>query len=89
MVINTACSLGIETCLQEAGVHFKEWLASPSVRPHPDLRESIYYYGMMTVGDESLWDAMCELFLAEEDATEKLKLMNGLSAVQVPWILSA
>ncbi|XP_039964988.1 uncharacterized protein LOC120777590 [Bactrocera tryoni] len=89
MVLSAACSLGVEACLQDAAVHFKAWLANPTVRPHPDLRETVYYYGMMTVGDESSWDAMYELFVAEEDATEKLKLMNGLAAVQVPWILSA
>lgn len=87
-MLNAACALGLESCLQEAAIRFTEWLANPTIRPHPDTREIIYYYGMMTASDSNLWDVMCRLFLAEEDANEKLILMNGLAAVQVPWILT-
>uniref|UniRef100_A0A0A1WLH6 Aminopeptidase n=1 Tax=Zeugodacus cucurbitae TaxID=28588 RepID=A0A0A1WLH6_ZEUCU len=87
-VLNAACALGLESCLQESAVRFRNWLANPTVRPHPDAREIVYYYGMFVAGDEDSWDVMWQLFLTEADASEKLKLMNGLAAVQVPWILN-
>lgn len=87
-VLSAACSLGVESCLEEAAVSFKAWLEAPTTRPHPDVRETVYYYGMQTIGDEETWDAMWQLYIAESDANEKSKLMYGLSAVQVPWILN-
>ncbi|XP_020715909.1 glutamyl aminopeptidase [Ceratitis capitata] len=87
-VLSAACSLGVESCLEEAAVSFRAWLAAPTTRPHPDVRETVYYYGMQTIGDEETWDAMWQLYIAESDANEKSKLMYGLSAVQVPWILN-
>lgn len=57
------------------------------MRPNPDLRDLVYYYGTLSVGNEDTWFQMWDLFIAEPDAQEKIKLMSGLSAVQVPWIL--
>lgn len=87
-ILGSACSLGLPACLTEASREFKVWLENPSVRPHPDIRETVYYYGMLDSGDEELWNQFWDLFVAEEDASEKSKLMYGLAAVQVPWILS-
>ncbi|XP_053945175.1 glutamyl aminopeptidase-like [Anastrepha ludens] len=86
-VLSAACSLGVEDCLTEATTLFTNWLSAPTERPHPDIRETVYYYGVFAADEES-WQKMWELFVNETDATEKLKLMYGLSAVQVPWILS-
>ena len=87
-ILNTACSLGLPACLSEASKEFTKWMENPSVRPHPDVRETVYYYGMFVLGNEELWNKMWNLFVAETDASEKVKLMYGLSAVQEPWILS-
>lgn len=87
-ILNAACSLGLPACLNEASKKFTEWLENPLVRPHPDVRETVYYYGMFAVGNEELWNKMWDLFVSEPDASEKIKLMYGLSAVQEPWILS-
>ncbi|CAD6993566.1 unnamed protein product [Ceratitis capitata] len=86
-VLSAACSLGLEDCLSEAGSRFNTWLSTPTVRPHPDIRETIYYYGAFSANEQS-WQTMWNLFVSETDASEKSKLMYGLSAVQVPWILS-
>lgn len=67
---------------------FKKWLENPSQKPHPDLRSSVYYYGMQTIGDEKIWNQVWEIFVKEQDAQEKVKLMSALSAIQVPWILN-
>lgn len=87
-ILSAACSLGLPECLAEASAEFTRWLDNPDVRPHPDVRETVYYYGMLNSGNEENWNKMWELFVAEEDASEKAKLMYGLAAVQEPWILS-
>lgn len=87
-VLSSACSLGLPACLTQASSEFLKWLATPAVRPHPDIRETVYYYGMFDSGDEQLWNQVWTLFINEEDASEKSKLMYGLAAVQEPWILS-
>lgn len=87
-VLSAACSLGLPACLAEASVEFNKFLSDPSVRPHPDIRETVYYYGMLDSGNEDSWNKMWNLFVTEEDASEKSKLMYGLAAVQEPWILS-
>lgn len=53
----------------------------------PDLREIVYYYGMQHVGKQKEWEQLWDLFITEQDANEKLKLMYGLSGVKVPWLL--
>ncbi|XP_050744759.1 glutamyl aminopeptidase isoform X1 [Drosophila biarmipes] len=86
-VLGSACSLGHESSLQQAVTLFNQWLASPESRPSPDIRDVVYYYGLQQVNTEDAWDKMWKLYLEETDAQEKVKLMNGLAAVQVPWIL--
>ncbi|XP_001358398.3 glutamyl aminopeptidase [Drosophila pseudoobscura] len=85
--LSAACSLGLESCLSEVGEQFNSWLVKPDERPKPDLRETIYYYGMQSVGNQEIWEKVWELFVNEADASEKSKLMYGLAAVQEPWIL--
>ena len=62
-------------------------MVNVSDRPHPDLRSLVYYYGMKSVGTEKEWEIMWQLFVDEQDAVEKVKLMNGLAAVKESWIL--
>ncbi|XP_043654704.1 glutamyl aminopeptidase isoform X2 [Drosophila teissieri] len=86
-VLSSACSLGHESSLQQAVTLFNQWLASPETRPNPDIRDVVYYYGLQQVNTEAAWDQVWKLYLDESDAQEKLKLMNCLTAVQVPWLL--
>lgn len=74
-------------CLNEAATLFKNFLANPDNKPDPDLREIVYYYGMQHVGQQKEWEQLWELFVNEQDASEKLKLMYGLAGVKVPWLL--
>lgn len=85
-VLSLACSLGVENCISEAITRFDDFLSNGK-KPHPDLREVVYYYGMTNSGSEEAWDKMWTIFVEEQDANEKTKLMDGLSAIQVPWIL--
>lgn len=83
-----ACSVGHEKCLKEAAGKFQDFLKNKAKKPAPDLRSIIYYYGMVAVGNEDIWNEIWDLFLKEQDASEKLKLMRALSGIQIPWILS-
>ncbi|XP_055851692.1 glutamyl aminopeptidase-like isoform X2 [Episyrphus balteatus] len=86
-ILDAACSFGHVNCLQEVGARFTSWLSDPSNRPKPDLRNAIYFHGMAQAGTEETWDQMWDLFKYETDASEKAKLMQGLSAIKEPWIL--
>lgn len=86
-VLASACSIGHESALQQAASAFNTWLANPETRPSPDIRDVVYYFGLQQVNTEAAWDQVWQLYLAETDAQEKLKLMNALAGIRVPWIL--
>ena len=49
-VLRLACSVEHAECLREAGELFKNWIQDPKdVRPHPDIRDLVYYYGDWTI----------------------------------------
>lgn len=82
--------MGHAKCLTRVGDEFRQWINSETletVRPTPDLRSLVYYYGMKSVGGETEWEKLFELFAKEQDATEKTKLQSALTAVREPWIL--
>ncbi|XP_032666261.1 glutamyl aminopeptidase isoform X1 [Odontomachus brunneus] len=88
-VLELACTVGHTECLDEVGEIFKKWISdSNDTRPHPDIRQLIYYYGMYHVGDEAKWNVMFQRFVDETDSSEKLKLMIGLAGIRSSWILS-
>lgn len=79
--------MGVESCIEQSGTKLIAWLSNPQQRPEPDIRNFVYYYGMAAVGNENRWNQVWEIFLSEQDAQEKSKLMYGLAGIQVPWIL--
>lgn len=82
--------MGHQKCLARVGEEFRQWINNnthETVRPTPDLRSLVYYYGMKTVGGEAEWETLFELFAKEQDATEKTKLQSALTAIREPWIL--
>ncbi|KAM8706835.1 hypothetical protein ACLKA7_011004 [Drosophila subpalustris] len=86
-VLSTACKVGHESTLEQAATLFKQWLADPESPPSPDIRDVVYYFGLQQVNTEAAWDQVWQLYLTEPDAQEKLKLMNALAAIKVPWLL--
>lgn len=77
-------------CLKKVGDMFLNWINGEdrdTDRPTADLRSLIYSYGMKSVGTETEWNSMFELFASEQDATEKVKLQAALTAIREPWIL--
>nr|CAD7604667.1 unnamed protein product [Timema genevievae] len=88
IVLKLACEFGHPECLKEVGKRFSVWISSPEERLHPDIRDIIYQFGMYAMGDEAAWDKMWNLFLKEEDAQEKRKLMIGLASTSQPWLIN-
>ncbi|SPP87880.1 glutamyl aminopeptidase isoform X2 [Drosophila guanche] len=86
-VLSSACAVGHVASLQQAVTLFNQWLVAPETRPSPDIRDVVYYYGLQQVNTEAAWDQVWQLYLAEADAQEKVRLMNALAAVKVPWLL--
>ncbi|KAL5292090.1 ENPEP.2 family protein [Megaselia abdita] len=86
-ILSAACSLGVEDCLKQASDKFMLWIADKNFDISSDIRELVYYYGMFSTGSEQIWETVLERFVNEPDAQEKNRLMYGLSAVQVPWLL--
>lgn len=87
-ILNLACAFGFEPCLREASKQFNAFLLNSKNPPHPDIRQIVYYYGMQGNGsDEVVWNKLWGVFINETDASEKLKLMDALSAAKEPWIL--
>lgn len=81
--------MGHQGCLNKVAQEFRSWLDNnpTEVRPHPDLRSLIYYYGMKQAGTEEIWNQVFSIFANETDATEKSKLQSALAAIEDPIIL--
>jgi glutamyl aminopeptidase len=58
--------MGHPTCLEKAGQEFKKWLQNTDIRPNPDLKNVIYYYGMQSVGTEEDWEKVFNIFVTEQ-----------------------
>ncbi|XP_067616952.1 glutamyl aminopeptidase isoform X2 [Eurosta solidaginis] len=86
-ILSLAGAFDYEPMLQEAAKRFTAWLSNPSEKPEPDIRLVVYKYGMKYVGDEKSWDQVWQLFINEQNAQEKVKLMVSLASVNSPWIL--
>ncbi|XP_016980391.2 glutamyl aminopeptidase [Drosophila rhopaloa] len=86
-ILSAACALGVPDCLEQAAQRFNAFLQNPTSRPAPDLREIVYYYGTKQSTSQSNWEQLFQLFVDEDDASEKLKLMYGLSGVQNSQLL--
>lgn len=86
-ILKASCAFGHPHALEEAHKRFVEWLKNTEERPHPDIRNAVYYYGMQIGGTEQIWQQVWELFVNEQDAQEKVKLMEALAAINEPWIL--
>ncbi|XP_017111880.1 glutamyl aminopeptidase [Drosophila elegans] len=86
-ILSAACALGVPDCLEQAARRFNAFLQNPTSRPSPDLREIVYYYGMQQSTSQANWEQLFQIFAAETDASEKLKLMYGLSGVQDSQLL--
>lgn len=86
-IIGLACLVGHVGCLEEAGRLFNDWIEDDKVYIAPNIRRSVYKYGMMYKGNSRSWNIMFDRFMREDNAQEKKKLQYGLSWIKEPWIL--
>jgi hypothetical protein len=87
IVLGKSCYIGNQHCLDEASKLFAKWKQDPenSLVP-PDLRNLVYFYGILNGGVEE-WDFMWDQFMKTQVASEKYKLLYGLSAAREPWVV--
>merc|ERR1711990_715191 len=52
----------------------------------PNLRSLVYYYGILRGGEEE-WNFLFDIYKKNQIASEKTKLLYGLSAIQEPWMI--
>ena len=86
-ILNLACSYGNVQCREKAGIMFHNWIGNGSVYIPPNLRSTVYKYGMAEVGSEESWDILFQRFLEEKKADEKAKLLSGLASIRDENIL--
>ena len=82
-----ACNSGNQDCLNEAMNQFQQFLSTGTQIPS-DIREYAYSYGMQRSGNEEDWNQLLDLWRTEVLASERTKLLNALTSVQNPQLLS-
>ncbi|KAL4150039.1 hypothetical protein QTP88_003885 [Uroleucon formosanum] len=86
VILNLGCLYGLPSYQTKVYELFKRFL-DDKVQPHPDIRYTVYYYGM-SKGNESEWNRLWDLFLNEQEPQEKIKLMVALTASKETSILT-
>lgn len=88
LIVSLACANGHKGCLTQASDLFKKFIDSKGTKAiHADFRSMVYYYGVLN-GGEKEWNFLYQRYLNNKIATEKTKLMYGMSAIQEPWMIN-
>ncbi|XP_013408526.1 uncharacterized protein LOC106172388 isoform X2 [Lingula anatina] len=89
--LNKACSYGHQPCLDNATTLFNTWkleVNPDEINPiTPNLKSTVYCNAIENGGQEE-WDWMYERYKKANVATERSKLLVGLSCSREPFILS-
>lgn len=87
LVLSAMCSAGEPSCLTNASTYFKKWMADPVQNPVPaNFRSLVYFYGIKNGGVKE-WDFAFGQFQNTTVASERRKILYGLSGVSEPWII--
>ncbi|XP_066157252.1 glutamyl aminopeptidase-like isoform X3 [Euwallacea fornicatus] len=81
VVLSLSCSVDHSECLTQVREKFNTWINDTSKPLSPDLRSIVYKYGVVNA-DTATWDKLLAVYQKEPDASEKLKLINGLANVK-------
>jgi len=88
LVLNIMCSAGEASCLRNASKYFKDWMTDPEKNAVPaNFRSLVYFYGIKNGGVKE-WDFAFEQFQKTTIASERRKILYGLSGASEPWILA-
>jgi len=81
-ILNLACHNQNQQCREKAGGLFQSWIGNGSFYIPPNLRSTVYKYGMAEVGTEESWEIMFQRYLEETNAGEKGLLLAGLARIE-------
>merc|ERR1712115_527608 len=81
-ILNLACYNQNQQCREKAGSLFTSWVRNGSFYIPPNLRSTVYKYGMAEVGTEESWKIMFQRYLEETNAGEKARLLAGLARIE-------
>ncbi|XP_066255526.1 aminopeptidase A-like isoform X1 [Euwallacea similis] len=87
IVLSLSCSVDHPDSLAQVQKKFNAWINDTSKSLSPDLRSIVYKYGIVNA-DAATWDQLLAVYQEEPDASEKLKLINGLANVKNPSLLT-
>ncbi|XP_003788948.1 aminopeptidase Q [Otolemur garnettii] len=83
----TACSLGLEDCLQLSRELFSKWLNNPEYEiPYP-IQSVILCYGI-ALGSDKEWDFLLDVYTNTTEEEERIQLAYAMSCSKDPWILN-
>lgn len=90
-LLEMACSLNEETCIQQASAMFKKYVESNATLRIPgDLQQVVF--NVAAKSDEN-WETLLSLYTATTFDAEKRKMLRGLASTQdarrIVWILQA
>ncbi|XP_058521574.1 aminopeptidase N isoform X1 [Ochotona princeps] len=86
--ISTACSNGLQDCLNMVSNFYNRWMQNASHNPiHPNLRSTVYC-NAIAQGGEREWDFAWEQFQKETLVNEADKLRTALACSNEVWILN-
>jgi len=76
-------------CRNEAVNRFNLWMLDPQDKTiiHPDLRETVYCYGLKNATERSRWDFLFEQYQLEEVDSERVFMRGGLTCTDDQQIL--
>merc|ERR1712173_432534 len=86
-ILNLACHNQNQQCREKAGGLFQSWIGNGSFYIPPNLRSTVYKYGMAEVGTEESWEIMFQRYLEETNAGEKGLLLAGLARIEDEKVL--
>merc|ERR1712130_936080 len=81
-ILNLACYNQNQQCREKAGSLFTSWVGNGSFYIPPNLRSTVYKYGMAEVGTAESWEIMFQRYLEETNAEEKARLLAGLARIE-------
>lgn len=88
-ILNWACALGHEPCLNTAHELYKQWMLNPDNNTifTPNIKWTVYCRGVEAGGEEE-WNFAWSRYLKSNVASEKSKLLAAMGCTKKQWLLS-
>ncbi|XP_040569866.1 aminopeptidase N isoform X2 [Lepeophtheirus salmonis] len=87
-VIDWACKVGLEDCLNRVKGDFDTWKASPDTNKiGVDIRSKVYCYAIAE-GSQDEWEFLWRQYLQSDVASDKVIMLSALSCTKEIWLLN-